>query len=125
MVHLPHVLGDGCGLAEALGDARRADLPAEHAGSQGFRCQRAILSAVVPATTTGVVACCRSCLRVPPPPVVQDVTGIPVLGLAARVEDPLLTGVLPWFVGCPAAPPCGAWNDASWSCVPPPPRTLD
>jgi hypothetical protein len=36
-VRLPVVLDDHCGLAEALGEALRADLPAEHAGSRWFR----------------------------------------------------------------------------------------
>jgi hypothetical protein len=36
-VCFPCVLGDGGRLAEALGDVRRADLLAEHAGSRGFR----------------------------------------------------------------------------------------
>jgi hypothetical protein len=36
-VRLPIVLGDGRGLAEALGKGRRADLPAEHVGSRGLR----------------------------------------------------------------------------------------
>jgi hypothetical protein len=36
-VRLPRVLGDGGRLAEALGEAHRADLPAEHVGSRGFR----------------------------------------------------------------------------------------
>jgi hypothetical protein len=36
-VRLPRVLVYRGGLAEALGEARRADLPAEHAGSWGFQ----------------------------------------------------------------------------------------
>jgi hypothetical protein len=36
-VRLPRVLIDRGGLAEALGEARRADLPAEHVGSRGLR----------------------------------------------------------------------------------------
>jgi hypothetical protein len=36
-VRLPVVLVDRCGLAEALGEARRADFLAEHAGSRWLR----------------------------------------------------------------------------------------
>jgi hypothetical protein len=36
-VRLPVVLDDRRGLTEALGEAHRADLPAEHAGSRGLR----------------------------------------------------------------------------------------
>jgi hypothetical protein len=36
-VRLPIVLDDHRGLAEALGEVRCADLPAEHAGSRGLR----------------------------------------------------------------------------------------
>jgi hypothetical protein len=36
-VRLPVVLDDRRGLAEVLGEGRHADLPAEHAGSQGLR----------------------------------------------------------------------------------------
>jgi hypothetical protein len=44
-VHLPVVFVDRRGLAEALGEARRADLPAEHTGSRGLWRRRAVLSA--------------------------------------------------------------------------------
>jgi hypothetical protein len=37
-VRLPVVLDDSRGLAEALGEGRRTDLPAEHTGSRGLRC---------------------------------------------------------------------------------------
>jgi hypothetical protein len=36
-VRLPRVFVDRGGLVEALGEARRADLLAEHMGPQGFR----------------------------------------------------------------------------------------
>jgi hypothetical protein len=36
-IRLPIVLDDGRRLAEALGEGRCADLPAEHAGPRGFR----------------------------------------------------------------------------------------
>jgi hypothetical protein len=38
-VRLPVVLVDRRGLAEALGETRRADLPAERAGSRWLRCR--------------------------------------------------------------------------------------
>jgi hypothetical protein len=36
-IRLPSVLVDGGGLSEALGETRRANLPAEHAGFQEFQ----------------------------------------------------------------------------------------
>jgi hypothetical protein len=38
-VRLPVVLDDRRGLAEALGDGRRTDLPAERTGSRGLQCR--------------------------------------------------------------------------------------
>jgi hypothetical protein len=89
-VRLPVVLVDRRGLEEALGEARRADLPAEHAGPRGLRCRRVVLPAIVAATPSRVVAsrCPRLCVARPPG--VDDVAGVTVLGLPARVEEPLL-----------------------------------
>jgi hypothetical protein len=36
-ISLPVVLDDRCRLSEALGEGRRADLPAEHTGPRGLR----------------------------------------------------------------------------------------
>jgi hypothetical protein len=61
-IRLPIVLDDGQGLAEALGEGRRADLPAEHAGPRGLRRRRAVFVAVVASTPSRVVA--HRCPRV-------------------------------------------------------------
>jgi hypothetical protein len=86
-VRLPHVLVDRRGLAEALREARRADLPAEHTGLRELRRRRAILSAVIAPTPPGVVARRRLCLCVARSPGVDDVASVTVLGLPARVKD--------------------------------------
>jgi hypothetical protein len=83
------VLVDRRGLADALRKARRADLPAEHAGPRGFRRRRAILAAIVAPAPPGVVSHRRPCFRVARPAGVYDVTGVAVLSLSTRVEDPL------------------------------------
>jgi hypothetical protein len=98
-VNLPRVLVDQRGLAEALREARRADLPAEHTGSRGLRRRRAILSVVVAPTPSGVVACRYLCLRVARPPGVDDVASVTDLGLAARVKEPLPDRRAPWVGG--------------------------
>jgi hypothetical protein len=41
----------------------------------------------------------RPCLRVARPPGVDDVAGVAILGLSARVEDPLLDRRAPWVGG--------------------------
>jgi hypothetical protein len=82
-----------------LREARCADLPAEHAGSRGLRCRRAVLSTVVAPTPSRVVARHRPCLRVARPPSVDDVAGVAILGLPARVEDPVLDRRVPWVGG--------------------------
>jgi hypothetical protein len=74
-VCLPIVLDDRRGLAEALGEARRADLPAEHTGSRWLRRRRAVLPAVVAPTPSRVVARRCACLRVARPPGVDEVAG--------------------------------------------------
>jgi hypothetical protein len=104
-VRFPRVFVDRRGLAEALREARRADLPAEHMGSRGLRCWRAILLAVIAPTPPGVVACRRPCLRVARPPGVDDVASVTVLGLPARVKDSLPDRRAPWVGGplCRAA----------------------
>jgi hypothetical protein len=72
-----------------LREARRADLPAEHAGSRGLRRWQAVLTAVVEPTPPWVVACRRPCLCVACLPGVDDVASVAVLDLPARVKDPL------------------------------------
>jgi hypothetical protein len=98
-VRLPVVFVDRRGLAEALGEARRADLPAKHASSRGLRRRRAVLSAVVAPTPPGVVACRRPRLHVACPPGIDDVASVTVLGLSARVKDPLSGRRAPWVGG--------------------------
>jgi hypothetical protein len=72
-----------------LGEVRRADLPTEHAGSRGFWRWQVVLPTVVATTPPRVVAHRRSRLRVAPSLGIQDVAGIAVVGLDARVKDPL------------------------------------
>jgi uncharacterized membrane protein len=98
-VRLPRVLVDRRGLVEALREARRANHPAEHTGSRGLQRRRAILSAVIAPTPPGVVACRRPCLRVARPPGVDDVESVTVLGLPARVKDPLPDQRVSWVGG--------------------------
>jgi hypothetical protein len=88
-VRFPVVLDDGRGLAEALGEGRRADLPAEHTGPRGLRRQGTVLIAVVVPTPSRVVACRRSRIRLARTPSVDDVAGVAVQR-PARVEEPLL-----------------------------------
>jgi hypothetical protein len=88
-VRLPRVLDDRRGLAEALREARRADLLAERAGPRGLRHRRAVFTAVVAPTPPWVVAYRRPCLCVARPPGIDDVTSVAVRGLPARVKDPL------------------------------------
>jgi hypothetical protein len=76
-------------VVEVLGEARHTDLPAEHAGSRGFRRQRVILSAVVAPTPQRVVARRCSLLCIALPPNIYDIAGVVVLGLTTRVKDPL------------------------------------
>jgi hypothetical protein len=98
-VHLPRVFFDRRGLAEALRKAHRANLPVEHTGSRGLPRRRAVLSAVIAPTPSGVVACRRPRLRVSRPPGVDDVASVTVLGLPARIEDPLPDRRAPWVGG--------------------------
>jgi hypothetical protein len=49
----------------------------------------------------------------PPPPGAQDVTGVPILGLVARVEDLLPHGRSAVVRRLSRRAPCRAWNDAS------------
>jgi hypothetical protein len=77
------------GLAEALGEGRRADLPAEHEGRRGLRRRRAVLIAVVAPTPSRVVACRRSRIYLARTPSVDDVAGVAVQ-CPARVEEPFL-----------------------------------
>jgi hypothetical protein len=105
-----------------LREARRADLPAEYTGSRGFRRRRAILSAVIAPTPSGVVAYRRPCLRVARLSGVDDVASVTILGLPARVQDPLPDRRAPWVGGPLRAPP--ACTDASGPCAPPSSRAL-
>jgi hypothetical protein len=98
-VRLPVVFVDRRGLAEALGETRCADLPAEHAGSGGLRRWRAVFLAIVAPVPSRVVACRRPRLRVARPPGVDDVAGVTILGLPARVKDPLLDRRVPLVGG--------------------------
>jgi hypothetical protein len=98
-VRLPVVLDDGRGLTEALGKGRRADLPAEHAGSRRFRRRRAILIAIVASAPPRVVACGRSRIRFAHSPSVDDVAGIAVPCLPSHVEEPLFSRCAPRIGG--------------------------
>jgi hypothetical protein len=84
---------------KALREARRADLPAEHTGSRGFRRRRAILSAIIAPAPSGAVACRFPRLRIARLPRVDDVASVTVLGLPARVKDPLPNRCAPWVGG--------------------------
>jgi hypothetical protein len=105
-IRLPCVLDDRCGLAEALREARRADLSAEHTGSRGLWGRRAILAAVVAPAPSWVVAYHRPRLRIAHPAGIDDVAGVTILGLSARVKDLLpdrhstLVGRLPRRTAC-------------------------
>jgi hypothetical protein len=88
-VRLPCVLVDRRGLAKALREARCADLPAEHVCPRGFQRRQAILAAVVAPAPPWVVAYHRPRLCVARSAGVDDVAGIAVLGLSARVKDSL------------------------------------
>jgi hypothetical protein len=105
-VRLPRVLVDQRGLAEALRKARRADLPAEHTGSRGLQRRRAVLSAVIAPTSSWVVSCRCPRFRVARPRGVVDVASVTVLGLPARVKNPLLDrrAALVGGLPCRAAP---------------------
>jgi hypothetical protein len=86
---LPRVLVDRRGLVEALREARHADLPAEHASTRGLRRRRAILAAIIAPAPSWVVGYHRPRLRVARSAGVDDVVGVAILGLPARVEDSL------------------------------------
>jgi hypothetical protein len=88
-VRLPRVLVDRGGLAEVLREARRADLPVEHTGPRGLRRQRAILAAIVASAPPGVVACRRPHFGVAHLESIDDVAGVAVLSLSARIKYPL------------------------------------
>jgi hypothetical protein len=91
---------------KALGEARRADLPAEHTGPRGLRRRRAILAAIVASAPPGVVAYYRPRLCVAHSASVDDIAGVAVLSLSARIKDPLpdrrsaLVGRLPHRAAC-------------------------
>jgi hypothetical protein len=65
-----------------------------------------ILTAIVATAPSRVVACCRPCLRVALSASVDDVAGVTILGLPARIKDPLpdyrstLVGWLPCHATC-------------------------
>jgi hypothetical protein len=75
-------------------------------GPRGLRRRRAVLSAVIAPTPSGVVARCRPRLRVARPLGVDDVARVSVLGLPARVEDPLPDRRAPWVGGLLARAAC-------------------
>jgi hypothetical protein len=72
-----------------LREACRSDFPAEHTGSRGLRCRRAILTAVVAPAPSRVVAYHHPRLRVARSAGVDDVARVAVLGLFARIKDSL------------------------------------
>jgi hypothetical protein len=86
---LPCVLVDRGGLAESPRETRRANLPAKHMGPQGLRRRRAILAAVVALAPPGVVAYRRPRFCVAHSADIDDVAGVAVLCLSARIKDPL------------------------------------
>jgi hypothetical protein len=63
---------------------------------RGLRRRRAVLSAVIAPTPSGMVACRRPCLCVARPSGVDDVASVTVLGLPACVKDPLPNRRAPW-----------------------------
>jgi hypothetical protein len=75
-------------------------------GPRGFRRRRAVLAAVVAHAPPGVVAHCRTCLCVACSAGVDDVAGVAVQILSARIKDPLpdrhsaLVGWLPCRAIC-------------------------
>jgi hypothetical protein len=91
---------------EALREARRAELPAEHTGPRGLRRRRAILATIIASTPPGVVAHRRPRFRVACSVSVDEVAGVAVLSLCARIKDPLpdrrlaLVGRLPNRSAC-------------------------
>jgi hypothetical protein len=106
-------------MTKALGEVRRADLPAEHArspmlvsGPPGCRSDH-LAKGGSPSPLTpphGPFLLAFRTLRALPPRAWLHVSRICSL-----------IGVLPWFAGCPAVPP--VWMDASRSHVSP--RALD
>jgi hypothetical protein len=87
-------------LAEALGEGRRTDLPAEHTGPRGLRRRRVVFVAIVASTPSRVVA--HSSSRVSPAraPGVDDVAGVAVQRPAC-VKEPLLDRRASWVGGSP------------------------
>jgi hypothetical protein len=102
-VRLPVVLDDGRGLAEALGERRFADLPAEHTGPWGLRRRGAVLAAVVASAPSRVVAHRRSCVRPARASGVDDVAGV-AIQRPACVKEPLLGRRASWVGGSPRRP---------------------
>jgi hypothetical protein len=90
-VSLPVILDDCRGLAEALGEVRRADLPAEHAvrGPPGCR-------SVHPVEGGSPLPPTSPCY---PFAGVDDVAGVAILGLPACVKEPFLGRRAPWVGG--------------------------
>jgi hypothetical protein len=88
-IRLPVVLDDGRGLTEALGEGRRADLPAEHTGPRGLWRRGAVFVAVVAPTPSRVVAHRYSRVRLARAPGVDDVAGVAVQRPAC-VKEPFL-----------------------------------
>jgi hypothetical protein len=88
-IRLPVVLDDGRGLAEALGEGRRADLSAEHTGPWVLWRRGAVFIAVVAPTPSRVVAYRRPRIRPARAAGVDDVAGV-TIKRPARVKEPLL-----------------------------------
>jgi hypothetical protein len=91
-------------------------------GPRGFRRRRAVLLGVVAPTPLRVVTTRRPCLRVACTPGVDDVAGVAILGLPARVEEPVFGRRAPGLAGRSAAPP--ACTEGSGPCAPPSSRAL-
>jgi hypothetical protein len=87
-IRLPVVLDNGRGLAEALGEGRRPDLPAEHTGPRGLRRRGAVLVTVVASAPSRVVAYRRSGIRPARAVGIDDVASVTVQR-PARVKEPL------------------------------------
>jgi hypothetical protein len=121
-VCLPIVFVDRRGLAEALREARRADLPTERAGSRGLRRRRAVLSAIIAPTPPGVVACRRPRLRVARPRAFLMLRVSPSWACPRVSRIRALTDVCLGLAGRFAAPP--TCTDASRPCAPPSSRAL-
>ena len=85
-IRLSRVLGERGGLPKAWGEWSSADFPAEHTGARRLWRWAPILFAIVAAATSRVVAMGHTALLL----LIEDVAGVVVVGVAARVSDSLL-----------------------------------